>query len=69
MSHRAVVAQAQKTRFKLKAMLSFSVSNFETMCFQAGVKLALPYRARAQGEGDEGEGEEAAQFPHPRVSR
>ena len=31
-------------RFKLKALLSFSVSKFETgWCFQAGVKLALPH--------------------------
>ena len=38
-----VVAQAQKTWFKLKALLSFSQSKFETRCFQDGVKLALPY--------------------------
>ena len=43
LEHLAVVAQAQKTRFKLKALLSFSQSKFETRCFQAGVKLALPY--------------------------
>ena len=41
---RDVVAQAQKNRFKLKALLSFSQSNFETGCFQARVELAPPYR-------------------------
>ena len=35
-----VGVQARKTRFKLKALLSFSQSNFET-----GVELAPPYLA------------------------
>ena len=35
---------SSETRFTLKALLSFSVSNFETGCFQAGVELASPYR-------------------------
>ena len=46
-STRAVLAQAQNTRFNLKPILSFSVSNFETGCFQARVKLAPPRRAAA----------------------
>ena len=37
-----VEVQAQEPRFKLKALLSFSQSNFETgRCFQAGVSLHL----------------------------
>ena len=39
-----VVAQSSESRFKLKALISFLVSNFETMCFQARVKLALPHQ-------------------------
>ena len=35
-------AQMKQTRFKLKAMLASSQSNFETGCFQAGVELAAP---------------------------
>ena len=45
-----VGVQAQKPGFKLKALLSFSQSNFETGCFQARVKLAPPYlERRAEG--------------------
>ena len=38
-----VVAQARKPGFKLKALLSFAPSKFETECFQARVKLAPPH--------------------------
>ena len=34
---------SSETRFKLKARLSFSQSNFETRCVQARVKLAPPH--------------------------
>ena len=56
-----VMAQAQKPGFKLKALSSFSQSNFETgWCFQAGVKLAPPYHAlglfREDGGVDRGVG-------------
>ena len=42
------VAQAQKQGFKLKALLSFSQSNFETGCFQARVELPSPHLVRAR---------------------
>ena len=41
---------SSEIRFKLKALLSFSVSYFETRCFQARVKLAPPYLGRIRVE-------------------
>ena len=55
---RDVGVQDSETRFKLKALLSFSQSNFETGCFQARIELAPPHR----GEGTYQELSPSAKF-------
>ena len=42
---RCSAGASSETGFKLKALLSFSLSKFETACFQAGVKLAPAQRS------------------------